>query len=83
MSGNIAINADSVLTMGEASTGVTAVGTAIDVQIADTVRTSGDKATCIFARTNFVYRDTVTIPDTTWLAPGPRAASPVCLDLTD
>lgn len=70
-SGTTTVHANVVGTSGggygteDDATGVTAVGTAVNVQIADTVRTSGDNATGIFARTNLVYSDPTIVPDIT------------------
>lgn len=68
-SGTTTVHANTVGTSGggygteDDATGVTAVGTAINVDIADSVRTNGDNATGIFARTNLVYSDPTIVPD--------------------
>lgn len=67
-SGTTTIHAETVGTSGggigtEAdATGVTAIGTAVDVAISDGVRTNGDYATGIFARSNLVYNDETVVP---------------------
>ncbi|MFS2108777.1 beta strand repeat-containing protein [Sphingomonas sp. Sphisp140] len=67
-SGTTTIHAESVGTSGggygtEAdATAVTAIGTAVDVAISGGVRTNGDYATGIFARSNLQYSDAEVTP---------------------
>lgn len=67
-SGTTTVHAESVGTSGggygtEAdATAVTAIGTAVDVAISGGVRTNGDYATGIFARSNLVYSDDEVTP---------------------
>lgn len=67
-SGTTTVHAESVGTSGggygtEAdATAVTAIGTAVDIAISGGVRTNGDYATGIFARSNLVYSDDEVTP---------------------
>lgn len=67
-SGTTTVRADYVGTSGGGggtesdATAVTAIGTAVDVAISGSVRTSGDYATGIYARSNLVYSDPTIVP---------------------
>ncbi|WP_420144937.1 beta strand repeat-containing protein [Sphingobium sp.] len=67
-SGTTTVHAETVGSWGggygtEAdATAITAVGTAVDVAISGTVRTNGDYATGILARSNMVYSDPTVVP---------------------
>ncbi|WBO21736.1 beta strand repeat-containing protein [Sphingomonas abietis] len=67
-SGTTTVRAETVGTQGggmgtEAdATGITAVGTAVNVEVTGSVRTTGDYAAGVIARTNHVYSDPTIVP---------------------